>query len=368
MAETRPRPTAAGEPGAARNEIKDMEKKETILLGVGREDIEKAAEILKAGGLVAFPTETVYGLGANALDPVAAAKIYEAKGRPSDNPMIVHISQKDDLAGLTDRITQDMKILMDAFWPGPLTMIVPAKSIVPKVTTGGLSTVAVRLPVHPVARSLIDACGLPIAAPSANASGRPSPTTAGHVLDDLNGRIDGVIMGDACEIGIESTVVDMTGEVPTILRPGILTGEQLSAALGKQVAIDSALLEKPEIDRTGGGLLETGGDFKPKSPGMKYTHYAPKAEMVIFRGEAEAVRLAMAEAKLRRTEQGQKVGVIFYDEENPEQAAHDFFAQLRSLDKQGVDVIYAAAMKEDGVGFAVMNRMFKSAGYHIIDV
>ena len=364
-----------------------MERKETILLGTDDKDIERAAEILRQGGLVAFPTETVYGLGANALDGEAAAKVYAAKGRPSDNPMIVHIAEKEELAGLTDRITEDMKKLMDAFWPGPLTMIVPAKSIIPRVTTGGLSTVAVRLPVHPVARQLIRQSGLPIAAPSANASGRPSPTTAGHVLDDLSGRIDAVIMGDACEIGIESTVVDMTEEIPVILRPGYLTADQLSKVLDKPVEIDPALLEKPDINRKNGAgqadiqhgqtlpggqngseLLETGSDFKPKSPGMKYKHYAPKAEMVIFRGEPEAVRLAIAEAKMNRAEQGQKVGIIIYDDADPASAAHDFFAQLRAFDKAGVDVIFAAALKEDGVGFAVMNRMFKSAGYHIIDV
>lgn len=364
-----------------------MERKETILLGTDEKDIERAAEILRQGGLVAFPTETVYGLGANGLDGEAAAKVYAAKGRPSDNPMIVHIAEKDDLGKLTDKITEDMRKLMDAFWPGPLTMVVEAKEIVPRVTTGGLSTVAVRLPVDPVARELIRRSGLPIAAPSANASGRPSPTTAAHVLDDLSGRIDAVIMGDPCKIGIESTVVDMTEETPVILRPGLLTAEQLSEALGKTVAIDPALLEKPDMRDAGqsgrngqgqGGqsgapevgesLLETGRDFKPKSPGMKYKHYAPKAEMIIFRGEPEKVRLAMAEAKMNRTEQGQKVGIIIYDDNDPEAAAHDFFAQLRAFDKVGVDVIFAAALKEDGVGFAVMNRMFKSAGYHIVDI
>ncbi|MCI8609547.1 MAG: threonylcarbamoyl-AMP synthase [Firmicutes bacterium] len=355
-----------------------MEKKETILLGTGEEDILRAAQILQEGGLVAFPTETVYGLGANALDEEAAAKIYAAKGRPSDNPMIVHIGSKEELGGLTDTITEDMERLMEAFWPGPLTMVVPAKSIVPKVTTGGLTTVAVRFPVHPTAQALIKASGIPIAAPSANASGRPSPTEAIHVIDDLNGRIDGVIMGDSCEIGIESTVVDMTEETPAILRPGLLTREQLEKALGKPVAIDPALLEKPDFVRTNQegqqsrgleeGLLEGERNLKPKSPGMKYRHYAPKAEMIILRGEPEKVKLAMAEEKMKRAEQGQKVGVIFYDDQDPVRAAHDFFAQLRAFDKTGVDVIFAAALEEDGVGFAVMNRMIKSAGYHIIDV
>ncbi|MGN0718266.1 MAG: L-threonylcarbamoyladenylate synthase [Anaerovoracaceae bacterium] len=345
-----------------------MEKKETMILGTEPSDIRAAAAIIRDGGLVAFPTETVYGLGADGMNGEAAAKIYEAKGRPSDNPMIVHISSKNDLKKLTDHITQDMKTLMDAFWPGPLTMVVPALPSVPRVTTGGLSTVAVRMPNHPVALALIEASGLPIAAPSANASGRPSPTTGMHVLDDLNGRIDAVIMGEPCQIGIESTVVDMTQDPPMILRPGKLTAEDLSRLLGKKVSMDPALLVRPDIHRSGDSLMETDTEFHPKSPGMKYKHYAPKAEMIIFEGEAEKVRLAIAEAKMERAERGEKVGIILYDDSRPEEAAHDFFAQLRAFDKSGVDVIFAAALKEDGVGFAVMNRMFKSAGYHTIQV
>ena len=345
-----------------------MEKKETMILGTEPSDIRAAAAIIRDGGLVAFPTETVYGLGADGMNGEAAAKIYEAKGRPSDNPMIVHISSKNDLKKLTDHITQDMKTLMDAFWPGPLTMVVPALPSVPRVTTGGLSTVAVRMPNHSVALALIEASGLPIAAPSANASGRPSPTTGMHVLDDLNGRIDAVIMGEPCQIGIESTVVDMTQDPPMILRPGKLTAEDLSRLLGKKVSMDPALLVRPDIHRSGDSLMETDAEFHPKSPGMKYKHYAPKAEMIIFEGEPEKVRLAIAEAKMERAERGEKVGIILYDDSRPEEAAHDFFAQLRAFDKSGVDVIFAAALKEDGVGFAVMNRMFKSAGYHTIQV
>lgn len=349
-----------------------MEKIETIILGTSEEDIRRGAGIIAAGGLVAFPTETVYGLGADGMDAEAAAKIYAAKGRPSDNPMILHIADRSELARLTDEVTPDMEILMDAFWPGPMTMVLKAKPEVPKVTTGGLDTVAVRMPNHPTALALIAAAGVPVAAPSANASGRPSPTTGGHVMDDLNGRIDAVIMGDSCQIGIESTVIDMTGETPTILRPGKITAEDFAAVLGREVALDPALLKKPKLV---GGLDEETGltqvedeDFKPKSPGQKYQHYAPNAEMVIYKGEPEAVRLAIAEAKLERTRQGDKVGVIIYDDSNPEGAAHNFFAELRAMDKAGVDVIFAAALKEDGVGFAVMNRMFKSAGYHIIEV
>ena len=340
---------------------------ETRYFGTSEEDIKQAAEIIKDGGLVAFPTETVYGLGADALNPEAVGKVYAAKGRPSDNPMIVHISSKDDLNCLTSEITEDMKTLMDDFWPGPLTMVVPAKPEVPRVTTGGLDTVAVRMPSDPVASALITEAGVPIAAPSANLSGRPSPTSARHVCDDLDGRIDAIIGGADCQVGIESTVVDMTGSLPVVLRPGIITQEQLSVALGKPVGIDPALLIKPETGR-GEGLLETTEEFKPRSPGMKYKHYAPKAEMIIYKGDREKTAMAMAEEKLRRVENGQKVEVIMYDDAEPEKAAREFFAKLRACDKAGVDVILAAALKEDGVGFAVMNRMFKSAGYNIVEV
>ena len=339
----------------------------TRIFGTTTEEVKQAAEIIKEGGLVAFPTETVYGLGADALNAEAVGKVYAAKGRPSDNPMIVHISSKDDILKLTPRITADMQKLMDAFWPGPLTMVVPALEIIPKVTTGGLDTVGIRMPSEPAAAELIRLSGVPIAAPSANLSGKPSPTSYKHVADDLDGRIDGIIAGGDCDAGIESTVVDMTEDVPSVLRPGIITAKQLSEVLGKQVGIDPALLEKPDIFNNG-GLLETGADFKPKSPGMKYKHYAPKAEMIIYQGEPEKVKLAMAEEKVKRNSFGQKVEIIVFDDGHPEDAAHDFFARLRACDKAGVDVILAAALREDGIGFAVMNRMFKSAGYNIKEV
>lgn len=340
---------------------------ETRIFGTTEQDIKDAAEILRAGGLVAFPTETVYGLGANAMDPDAVGKVYAAKGRPSDNPMIVHIGRKEEIAALTECVTDDMKRLAEAFWPGPLTMVVPAKPEIPRVTTGGLDTVAVRMPDNACTLELIKETGAPLAGPSANLSGHPSPTTAGHVYDDLQGRIDAVIQGEACRVGIESTVVDMTQETPMILRPGIITPAELSEALGKNVDIDPAVLQKPDIFNNG-GLLETGDDFKPKSPGMKYKHYAPKAEMIIFMGEPEKVRLAIAAEKMARVEFGQKVGVLMFDNDDPKTAARDFFAQLRAFDKSGVDVIFAAALKEDGVGLAVMNRMFKSAGYNIREI
>lgn len=339
----------------------------TRIFGTTTEEIKQAAEIIKDGGLVAFPTETVYGLGADALNAEAVGKVYAAKGRPSDNPMIVHISSKDDVLKLTPKITEDMQKLMDAFWPGPLTMVVPALNVIPKVTTGGLDTVGIRMPSEPAAAELISASETPIAAPSANLSGKPSPTTYQHVVDDLDGRIDGIIAGGECKAGIESTVVDMTEDIPSVLRPGIITAKQLSEVLRKQVGIDPALLEKPDIFNNG-GLLETGADFKPKSPGMKYKHYAPKAEMIIYQGEPEKVKLAMAEEKMKRTSAGQKTEIIVFSDKHPEAAAHDFFARLRACDKAGVDVILAAALREDGIGFAVMNRMFKSAGYNIKEV
>lgn len=339
---------------------------ETKLLGTTEQDIEEGARIIREGGLVAFPTETVYGLGADALNSEAVAKVYKAKGRPSDNPMIVHIAEPEQILDLTFEITPDMQKLMETFWPGPLTMVVPARPRVPRVTTGGLDTVAVRMPDNEATLRLIKAAGTPLAGPSANLSGHPSPTRASHVEDDLHGRIDAIIEGEPCRVGIESTVIDMTETVPTVLRPGMIIPEQIRAVLSKDVAIDPAILKKPDIFNNG-GLLETGDDYKPRSPGMKYKHYAPKAEMIIFQGDPEKVRLAMAEEKMRRVEFGQKVGVIMYGDD-PKEAAHDFFAQLRSFDKSGVDVIIAAALKEEGAGFSVMNRMFKSAGYNIREI
>ncbi len=341
---------------------------DTKILTTSKEDIRIAAEIIRAGGLVAFPTETVYGLGANALDPEAVGKVYKAKGRPSDNPMIVHISQKNDMTKLTDLMTPDMEKLMDKCWPGPLTMVVPAKDIIPRVTTGGLDTVAVRMPSAEVARDLITESGVPIAAPSANLSGHPSPTTYQHCIDDLMGRVDAIICGDDCQVGIESTVIDMTGEMPMILRPGILTAEKLSTVLGKEVIPDPSLLKKPEISKETGNPVAN-DDFKPKSPGMKYKHYAPKAQMTIYRGsDDDAVIEAIEKEASRLREQGKKVETIIYTDDESEKAAHEFFGRLRDCDKNDTDVILAAALKESGVGFSVMNRMFKSAGYNITDI
>lgn len=372
---------------------------ETRLFGTDEQGIAEAAKLLRDGGLVAFPTETVYGLGADAMNDEAVGKVYAAKGRPSDNPMIVHVAKADDLRILTDHITEDMKKLIEAFWPGPLTMVVPARPEVSRITTGGLDTVAVRMPDNETALRLIEAAGVPLAGPSANLSGHPSPTAASHVYDDLHDKIDAVIQGENCRVGIESTVVDMTEALPVILRPGVITAEELEKVLGKKVEIDPAILQKPHVSKDNGSeaadgppagasspkssfppagasstnpslldAVEINGDFKPKAPGMKYKHYAPKAEMIIFSGEAEKVRLAIAAEKMERVEFGQKVGVLIFDSDKPEEAAHKFFSELRAFDKSGVDVILAAALREDGVGLAVMNRMFKSAGYNIREV
>lgn len=334
-----------------------IETMNTKLLSDTTEDIALAAKILAEGGLAAFPTETVYGLGADALNADAVGKVYAAKGRPSDNPMIVHISSKDDILKLTPKITGDMEKLMEAFWPGPLTMIVPRLSVIPDTTTGGLDTVGIRMPDHPVALSLISAAGCPIAAPSANLSGKPSPTTARDVVEDLDGRVDVIIKSTDCQVGIESTVIDMTSDTPMILRPGIITEKDFEEVLGKSVALDPTLNQRPDRFNN--------GDFKPKAPGMKYKHYAPKAQMIIFEGEPDAVRRAVSEDAQRRLRAGEKVCTLCFDSTDEKTAAHQFFARLREADRDGADIILAAALPEEGIGFSVMNRMLKSAGYNI---
>lgn len=329
----------------------------TKLLSDTTENIELAAKLIAEGKLVAFPTETVYGLGADALNAEAVGKVYAAKGRPSDNPMIVHIASKADFARLTPYITEDMEKLMEAFWPGPLTMVVPRKPLIPDTTTGGLNTVGIRMPDHLVALELISKSGCPIAAPSANLSGKPSPTTAQHVVDDLDGRVDAILCSHDCQVGIESTVIDMTGERPMILRPGVITKKDFEEVLGKVVLMDPTLNQRPE-DR---GDTE----FAPKSPGMKYKHYAPNAPMLVFEGDPDEVRCAIIEEKILRESRGEKVAAMLFDETDERAAAQKFFAQLREADKANVDVILAAAMPEEGIGFSVMNRMLKSAGYNI---
>ena len=339
---------------------------DTLHLTTSEEDIARAAKIIAKGGLVAFPTETVYGLGANALNEEAVEAVYEAKGRPSDNPMIVHISRASDIGQLTPMLSARIVSIIENFWPGPLTIVVKKKPDVPDRTTGGLDTVAVRMPDSKAALRLIELAGCPIAAPSANISGRPSPTRAEDVMTDLDGKVDAIIKGEDCRVGIESTVLDLTSDVPTILRPGIITAESIEAALGVKVEYDPTLNIRPE---QGGPEPGADAEFKPKSPGMKYKHYAPRAEMLIVEGQRDKVRAEIERLKGLNEKLGNNVGVILFEEKAFIEAAHDFFANLRDLDKEGVDLILAGALSDtDGVGFAVMNRMLKSAGYNIVRV
>ena len=335
-----------------------------------KEGVKKAAEIIKRGGLVAFPTETVYGLGANGLDENAVPKIYEAKGRPSDNPLILHISKLDEIEDIVKEIPKSALILAEEFWPGPLTMVFKKSERIPYRTTGGLESVAIRMPSNKIARELIKAAGVPIAAPSANSSGRPSPTKAAHVIYDLDGKIDMVIDGGEVDIGIESTIVDVTGEVPVILRPGFITEEMLSEAIGR-VEIDEVVKS-----------LSPDKDLKPKAPGMKYRHYAPKGRMTIYKGSHSKVveRINEEISKL----EGKKTGVLATDEtksyyradiiislgsrEDGESIAHNLFDALRKFDDDDVEFIYSEGFDENKLGFAIMNRLHKSAGYNIINV
>ena len=330
---------------------------DTLYLTTAEADIARAADIIRRGGLVGFPTETVYGLGGNALDPQAAKAIYAAKGRPSDNPLIVHIAKSEEMEALAASVPENAWKLAGAIWPGPLTMVLPKKSCVPDETTGGLATVAIRCPADEAARRLIELSGVPIAAPSANLSGRPSPTRWEHVKADLDGRIDALLCGNPCIGGIESTVLDLTDpDHPQVLRPGLITPERVTEVLGVPCTYDPAILGKPEE-----GLV-------PKAPGMKYKHYAPKADMTLFEGPDAAVRREIrAQAEALRKE-GKQAAVLLYN--SGEEAAAKLFADLRRLDEEGADVILAQALdgSKASVNYSVMNRMLKAAGYHIKEV
>ena len=330
--------------------------------------LAEAGEILKRGGLVAFPTETVYGLGANALDEKAAMKTYAAKGRPSDNPLIVHIADVEALKEIVEEIPEKAKRVIEKFWPGPLTLIFNKKEIVPLGTTGGLNTVAVRMPMDEIARGLIRAGGGYVSAPSANTSGRPSPSTAQHVMDDMDGKIEMIIDGGSVEIGVESTILDMTVEPPMILRPGAITKEMLEKIIGK-VDVDSALLSDTS-------------DEAPKAPGMKYRHYAPKAQMIIVSGEPKEIVKAIKQIAYEQERLGYKVGIIATNEtrslytkgvvksigsrSNENSIAKNLYKVLREFDEEDVSYIYCEAFDEEGIGSAVMNRLDKAAGHHVI--
>ena len=344
------------------------------------EVLAPAIEVLKSNGTVVIPTETVYGLAANALSEVAIAKIYAAKGRPSDNPLIVHISNETMLKLLVSDITETAIKLMDAFWPGPLTLIFKKKDIVPNCTTGGLDTVAVRLPSHPVARMLIECSNMPIAAPSANLSGKPSPTTAAHVKRDLMGRVDCMILGDSSEVGLESTVVDVTSDIPMILRPGAITREMILEVVGS-CQTDPAI-----------GQVDT--MLAPKSPGMKYKHYAPEAEVTVLMGDTMAIIKIMVSLIETQKKTEEKIGLLLFEEDYEvlmrylaslcgdafEEAslknvffckqgskrdlsifAKQLFNDLRACDDMNCQKVYVHGVLEEGIGSAIMNRLKKAA-------
>jgi L-threonylcarbamoyladenylate synthase len=335
---------------------------------IDMEVIKEASDILHAGDMVAFPTETVYGLGADALDEKASKKIYAAKGRPSDNPLIVHVANEQQILPLVKEIPESARKLMKAFWPGPLTIIFNKSDVVPYGTTGGLDTVAIRMPNHKVALTLIEESNIPIAAPSANTSGRPSPTTAMHVMDDLNGKISMVIDGGAVGIGIESTIVDVTGDIPMILRPGYINKKMLEEVVG-EVTIDKAIL----------GPVSP--DLKPKAPGMKYKHYAPKADFTMFDGDIDKVADRINELAESYIKKGYKVGIISSAESkdryrygevisigsrnNEISISKNLYKVLREFDDKQVDYILGETFRSEELGQAIMNRLLKAAGYQV---
>ena len=351
------------------------------------EKLSRAAEILRNGGLAAFPTETVYGLGGNALDKAASAAIYAAKGRPSDNPLIVHISCMEELPPVVADIPERARKLAEAFWPGPLTLIMKKADRIPYETTGGLDTVAVRMPEHSAARRLIALAGVPVAAPSANISGRPSPTTAQHVAEDLFGRIGAIVDGGPADIGVESTIVDVSGAEAVLLRPGAITGEMLEKVTGEAVRLDPAL-EKP-LDPS----------VHPKAPGMKYRHYAPRAQMLLAEpadgsytpDSLRKIAEYLCREADKRILEGKRVGILCSGETLPvyrklydgrqdvviaslgshaheESIAHNLFYMLREMDEQGVDFIAAEGVRTEQLGYAIMNRMKKAAGQNVVRI
>lgn len=328
--------------------------------------ISPFATMLADGKTVIFPTETVYGLGANALDEDAATKIYQAKGRPSDNPLLVHVADKEDVYDLVENVDDRAKLLMDKFWPGPLTIVFKKKAIIPDRTSGGLDTVAIRMPSDQVARDLIRQAGVPIAAPSANISGRPSPTKPEHIIRDMDGRVDGILVGGPCNYGVESTIVDLSDDIAMVLRPGSVTLEMLREVLG-QVDLDPSLKNKDD-------------NVKAKAPGMKYKHYSPQAQVYIVKaddleGFAERVD-SLCEDNAKK---GLKIGVMTmnYDQHSYQakvfdlggsdtEVAKNLFDSLISLDRESIDIAYVPYFEERGIGVAIMNRLKKAAAYRII--
>ena len=332
-------------------------------------ELRKAARLLRYGGLVAFPTETVYGLGCDGRSAEAVAKVYEAKGRPSDNPLILHIAEREELKDLVKEIPPDAEKLMDTFWPGPMTLIFRKSDQVPAAVTGGLETVAIRMPAHTGARELIRAAGIPIAAPSANLSGKPSPTLAEHVIEDLDGRVDMIIDGGEVGIGYESTILDVTGSIPVILRPGFITREMIEEVIGNPG--DEAIREASEVP----------GDETPRAPGMKYRHYAPEGELTVVRGDEEEVERKIDE--LARQFPEDKVGVLTTDERigqydyglvlsigsmKDNTLGHGLYSALREFDHRGVAHIFAETFFGVEQEDALMNRLMKAAGGQVVDL
>lgn len=347
-------------------------KEEDLQTTEGQQKLDAAAALLQKGEVVAFPTETVYGLGADGMHAESSKKIYEAKGRPSDNPLILHIAEFEQLSRIACDISDNAWKIMKAFWPGPMTIILKKKPEVPKETTGGLDTVAIRMPNHPVARELILKADLPIAAPSANRSGRPSPTLARHVMEDMNGRIPMILDGGKVGIGIESTIIDMTGEKPVILRPGYITPEMIDQVVAG-VSIDPAI--------SGGPMA---ANLKPKAPGMKYRHYAPSGDMTLVEGEPEKVISKINALASEKREEGYRVGIIGTDEnilayqadviismgsrKDPENIAANLYGTLREMDERGVQFIFSESVGEEEFYGAIRNRILKAAGYQVLKV
>lgn len=350
--------------------IQTTQRKKVNEADIDLEIICQAGRIIREGGLVAFPTETVYGLGADALDAKASRNIYKAKGRPSDNPLIIHICCMEDMEKIVVQVPQKARILADKFWPGPLTMILHKNEKVPYETTGGLETVAIRMPSNKIALALIREGGGYIAAPSANTSGRPSPTLAEHVYEDLKGKIPLILDGGEVGIGIESTIIDLTETVPIVLRPGYITLEMLAEAIG-EVRMDP-------------GIVAESCDLKPKAPGMKYKHYAPKADMVIVDGDQELVTAKINELVRKAIEKGKKVGILAAQEtagcyeqgmilsigkrQEEQIIARNLYKTLRTFDESGVDIIYSESFLTPRMGHAIMNRLLKAAGHQVIKV
>ena len=337
---------------------------ETVLLSTSEQDINKAAEIIKNGGLVGMPTETVYGLGANAMSEDAVKSIFIAKGRPQDNPLIVHISDISMLSPLIRELPEKARESAEKFWPGPFTMVLPKSDIIPDSVSAGLDTVAIRMPSHPIARALISAAGVPIAAPSANTSGKPSPTTAAHVVDDMNGKIDAVIMAGSSEVGLESTVVTFCTTPPRLLRPGGITVEELREII-PDLQIDKAVLSELKAEE------------KAASPGMKYKHYSPKCEVTLISGSSQDYidyvnqnpSPSVCALCFEEDIEGLQTDYICYGKKTSgETLAAELFDSLRELDKRGYKTCYAHAPEKTGVGLAVYNRLIRAAAFKVIEL